>query len=369
MKKIMILGAGNAQKDAILYLKEKGHFVYACSYRIDDEKSICADKFALIDIKDKAAVEAYVKQEKIELVYSVGSDLAMPTAAVVSERLGLPSFVSFETAEICQKKHLLREALGTDFEGNIPFVVCESKEQAKRFHHFPGMLKPVDAQGQRGCIEVQSKEDILNHFDRTMSYSKCGKVILEAYVEGDEVSANAFFHNGEMECCIVSDRIVFDEFPGGIIKEHKIPTKYSGRPEEIRVKNLVKRVSDALGIKNGPVYMQIKIRNGQPYVIEVTPRLDGCHMWRLIKAYCGIDLLAHTFARLLNEKTELLCMQRNNRAMTLKFMCEVPGAHYKQNKYDCTNAEYVCWYYKDDDVVRELNGFMEKGGYQIFYEK
>ena len=29
------------------------------------------------------------------------------------------------------------------------------------------------------------------------------------------------------------------------------------------------------------------------------------------------------------------------------------------------DAEYVFWYYQTGDKVRKVNGFMEKGGYQI----
>ena len=49
MKKIMILGAGNAQIDAINYCKEKGYEVYGCSYTNTDPGIPLLDHFIQLD--------------------------------------------------------------------------------------------------------------------------------------------------------------------------------------------------------------------------------------------------------------------------------------------------------------------------------
>ena len=89
--------------------------------------------------------------------------------------LGLPHFISPETADICHSKHLLREALGKDFDGNTDFITCSNLEEALGFEAFPGMMKPVDSQGQRGCFRVDSADDIRNHFASSFEYSIIGK--------------------------------------------------------------------------------------------------------------------------------------------------------------------------------------------------
>lgn len=363
MKRILILGAGNAQIDAIRYCHEKGYIVHGCSYTNTDSGIPLLDFFVQLDIKDIEGIKSYVRNQKIDVIYSVGSDLAIPTVMAVSEELDLPHFITYETACLCQAKHEMREALGDDFEGNVPFIVCSKLEEALTYSQFPGMMKPVDSQGQRGCFRVNSLDEIRQYFDDSLSFSTQKKVIIEKYVDGPEISVNAFVVKGKMEFSIISDRIVFDEFPGGIIKEHLLPTQYNESVEEIE--ELAGRIIEKLHIIDGPVYMQIKLDEGHPVLLEVAPRLDGCHMWNLIKHYCGVDLLGASLDYLIENQEPVFRPQMVDKKLKLAFMCEVPGEKFSREKYCCNNSLYHCWYYQTGDSVKRLNGFMEKCGYQI----
>lgn len=366
-KKVLILGASNAQIDAIEYCKSRDMEVCGCSYTTVDNGIPLLDHFGQVDIKDEDGVEALAREMEVDVIYSVGSDIAMPTVMKVSERMGLPHFISPETAEICHAKHRMRETLGKDFVGNAAFVVCESLEEALKFTDFPGMMKPVDSQGQRGCFRVDSKEDIEKYFSASLDYSKEGKVIIETFIDGPEISVNAYMQDGILRFALVSDRIVFDEFPGGIIKEHIVPSSFADEQAKNEIIDLVKRMSAKLKIENGPCYFQIKLNpENHPIILEVTPRLDGCHMWNLIKHYCGVDLLDACFTHLLDNKPVLT--EKVNFPKTeykLSFTCKETGATFDRNEYDCSGAETVFWYYKTGDRVRKVNGFMEKGGYII----
>lgn len=364
--KVLILGAGNAQIDAIEYCKNKGYEVYGCSYTNQDKGIPMLDYFSQINIIDQEAVLSYSKENNIDLIYSVGSDIAMPTVNYVSEQLGLPHFVSTETATICNMKHKMRTSLGKDFKGNVPFAVASRVEQLKNYDFYPAMLKPVDAQGQRGVHKVDSYEEVKHYFEMALSYSKTGQVILEQFLDGKEVSVNGYMLDGEMVLSIISDRISFSEYPGGIIKEHILPTSYSAETQNA-IKDLALRVAQKLNILNGPVYFQIKIVDNLPYLIEVTPRLDGCHMWRFIKINLGIDLLDIAFEHLINAQIENDYFNDVKdiipTAMKLSFMCQPPETKVKT--YNCDDAIFSRWYYKDGDSVRMLNGYMEKCGYNI----
>ncbi len=364
MKKILILGAGNAQIDAIEYCKAQGHKVYGCSYTNTDKGIPYLDEFKQVNIIDVDAVAAYAKENEIDLIYSVGSDLAMPTVSKTSEILNLPHFVSSETALTCNMKNKMRVSLGENFKGNVPFKVIDNVKDAEDFQFYPAMMKPVDSQGQRGVHRVESFKEIEENFEKSISYSKSGKVILESYLEGQEISVNAYVKNKELIFALVSDRISFTEFPGGIIKKHLLPTRFSQEVID-KIKDLVKRVLDKLEIYNGPAYFQIKVVDDEPYIIEVTPRLDGCHMWRLIKTYCNVDLLDMSFKHLLGQ--EVICnpeVKPGN--YTLEFMCQPPRT--KVLEHNVKEGIYTRWYYDIGDEVRELNGYMEKCGYNIYNE-
>lgn len=362
MKKILILGAGNAQIDAIEYCKNKGYKVYGCSYTNTDKGIPYLDEFEQINIIDIDAVAKYVKDNDIDLVYSVGSDLAMPTVSKVSEMLGLPHFVSYNTALTCNMKNKMRILLGDDFKGNVPFKVVENLEEAKDFQFYPAMMKPVDSQGQRGVCKVECFEDIEENFEKSVNYSKSKKVILERYLEGKEVSVNAYMKDGEVVFILVSDRVSFEEFPGGIIKKHLLPTSFS-KEVVSKIEDLAIRTMKKMEINNGPAYFQIKVVDDEPYIIEVTPRLDGCHMWRFINIYCGVNLLEMSFEHLFGN--EIHCSPEYKEGnYTLEFMCQ--PTHSKVLEHSVEPGIYTKWYYDIGDEVRELNGYMEKCGYNIY---
>lgn len=365
MKKVLILGAGNAQIDAIRYCKEKGYEVYGCSYTNTERGIELLDHFKQVDIKNVEGVMQYAKEIEADIIYSVGSDIAMPTVCKVSELLNKPHFISYETANICQNKNILRDFLGKDFVGNTTYISASTLEEAMAFDVFPCIMKPVDSQGQRGVYKINSKEEIEEYFNKSIEFSNSKKLILEKYIDGPEISVNAFVDNSELAYCLVSDRIVFDEFPGGIIKEHIMPTSFASEEVVKKTEDLVRRTVKKLNINNGPVYFQIKIDGDNPVLIEVTPRLDGCHMWNIIKNYCGADLLDAAFEKLLFNKSIELKSKPKEGTYRLRFMCEAPNKEFNRNNYNIDNNIFLEWYYENNDIVRPMNRYMEKCGYVI----
>lgn len=366
-KRILILGAGNAQIDAIEYCKEHGYEVVGCSYTTVDAGIPHLDYFEQIDIKDIDGVMKLARKNDVCAIYSIGSDLAIPSAMRASEMLRLPHFITHVAAETCHSKHLMREALGRDFEGNASFIVCDNLNEAMKYDAFPAMMKPVDSQGQRGCYKVESKTDIEKHFTDSINYSVTGKVIIEDYIDGPEISINTYMQEGEMRIAVISDRYSFEEYPGGIIKKHIVPSSFADEYTREKSIDVCRKAAKKLGITNGPCYFQIKLRGGKkPIILEIAPRLDGCHMWNLIKHYCGADLLDACFGHLLDGRQVLTDKYRlPNEECCLEFISELPNTTFMREKHDVSDAVFVCWYYEDGDRVLKVNGIMEKCGYVI----
>ena len=365
-KKLLILGAGNAQIDLIQYAKSIGLEVYACSYSNTDKGIGQADVFAQINIVDSEKIESYVKENKIDYIYSVGSDIAVPTFCSVAEKSNMFHFVSSKTAEICCNKHLMRQTLGADNIYNVPFSVCETLDEAKDVSFYPLMIKPVDSQGQRGVFRVENFEELLQKFDCAMQYSRCKKVILEKYISGSEVSVNAYVKDGEVIFSMLSDRESFENLPSGIIKAHHLPSKFEQTKTHEKINELVRETVKKLAIENGPVYFQIKVSEGHPYLVEVTPRLDGCHMWRLIKEYCGVNLLEMTVSHLLGKNISVPQYDVSRVPVHTEFFCQQPDTVFDSEKYEKYTADYRQFYYDSGDTVKKINGYMEKCGYRIF---
>ena len=364
-KKVLILGAGNAQIDAIEYCRAAGLEVHGCSYRGNDPGVPLLDAFVRLDIRDVDGVCRYAGENGIDGVYSIGSDLAIPTAMAAGEALGLPHFISAHTAATCQNKWRMRGRLAGK-AGSLPFAAGRCADDFAGFGAFPCMLKPVDSQGQRGCYRVDSYDELCGRFADSAAHSASGHVIAEKYVDGPEISVNAYVVNGELAFFLVSDRIVFEDLPGGIIREHHLPSVFAPAKARENIRRLVADVLRLLDIRNGPVYFQMKLEGDAPYLIEVAPRLDGCHMWNLIKHYCGVDLLDMTFKHLLaNRPPRPVEAGGGLPPKKLVFLCSPPDAVFDRGRYRVAPNESLFWYYQTGETVRKLNGHMEKCGYLI----
>lgn len=359
MKKFLVLGIGNAQVD--LYRKLQGNFeIYGLSNTSDGRGYEYCDHFECIDITNKCEVLEYSKKNNIDYIYSIGSDVAMPTVAYVSEKLNLPLFVSHGASEKCNNKALFREELIGTY-GSIPFQVEKILPEVLNID-YPVIIKPVDSQGQRGVTTAVDDKQLINSFHFARNYSRCGDVIFEKKISGQEISVNAYIENGKLAFFLPSDRESWNEYDGGIIRKHILPSTINTKAIG-NVEKLVRETISKIGIKNGPVYFQIKMEDDNPFLIEVTPRFDGCHMWNLIKFSTGIDLLSICIEHLVSGK-KVEIPSYNVTPATLEFLCQPPNEKVMVHKPD-SNALYEEYYYKNGDIVKKMNGIMEKCSYKI----
>ncbi len=366
MRKVLILGVASVQMDAIIELKNMGCSVYACAMADDGPGSKYADHFEPLNFTDIKALIAYIEKEKFDCIYSVGSDLAMPILAGVSEKLNLPHFVTAEAASICNHKDEMRSFLGDNFEWNIRYQVLRQANEQKQIA-FPFIMKPSDSQGQRGVKLIENEKQFKEEFEKTKAYSRSGNVILEDYLEGKELSVNTYIVDSDVVFCVASDRVTWPQYDGGLIHKHIVPARALSSEFESELRRLVTAVARKFNILNGPLYFQIKLKGGHPKIVEVTPRLDGCHMWNVLQHYTGVNLLKLTFEHLLYNNTDELKNQRSSKEeYVLEFLCQKTNTPADYSTFAIPeNAIYSYCYYRDGDNVRSVNGRFEKIGYFI----
>lgn len=371
MKKAVVLGVGNAQVDLIRYLKSQGWWVIGCSYRREGRGLEYVDQFALLNITDVDGVERLASAEKVDLVYSIGSDLAMPTATRVASRLGLPAFVPAETADLLQNKLSLRHFLAVHNISPIRHKKVCGVDDLKGWDHFPSIVKPVDNQGQRGVFLANCMEEAKAGIENALRFSRSGILIIEEFLEGPEVSVNTFVINGETVFSEVSDRLVVEGYAGGIPRGHIYPSVHCSKAMMAEIKRLVAICNRELGIQNGPVYYQVIWTGAGPRIVEATPRLDGCHMWRLIKSISGVDLLNASVQCLLGERLDGMEDGNGQPSRYLGFYYSPPGRQFhKKEHLPSGYLDYLEYYYAEGETVRPINGRLEKVGYYIEpYEK
>ena len=77
MKNVLILGVASVQYDAIKTLNSMGYTTHAVAMAKDGHSVDEAHYFKEINILDEEKIIDYINDNNIDVVYSVGSDMAM----------------------------------------------------------------------------------------------------------------------------------------------------------------------------------------------------------------------------------------------------------------------------------------------------
>lgn len=140
-------------------------------------------------------------------------------------------------------------------------------------HDFPIFAKPDQGQGSRDAVLVQSHAQLRALQGRTSLHPTSEPdFLLCEYIDGPEISVDCFSDlSGNLLFAGARERGVIRAG----ISVHTWPTLQPG------VQERVKRISDALR-PNGAWFVQFKLRDDVPVLLEVGPRIAGSSgMWRL----------------------------------------------------------------------------------------
>ena len=158
----------------------------------------------------------------------------------------------------------------------------------------PCVVKPVDQQGQRGLSVVRDPAGLEAAIAAATAASRGGGYLIEELVEGPEVTVDAVSVDGVFVPLIVTDRLTADPPAHGVALAHVWP---AGRDAGAAA-DAARAAAEALGVRDGPTYTQIRLGPDGPRVMELAARLGGGHDAELVEAVTGVSLndLALDFA-------------------------------------------------------------------------
>ena len=306
MKKILMLGGSMQQIPAIVAAKEMGLYTITCDYLPDNPGHKYADEYHNVSTTDKEAVLELAKKLEIDGIVAYASDPAAPTAAYVSEKLGLPGN-PYESVAILTQKDKFREFLSENGFTTPQAGGYTSYEEAlkdiDRFK-FPIMVKPVDSSGSKGVVKIESKDGLLAAVEEAMDYSRSKRIVIEEFIrkKGYQVSGDGFSVDG---------KLVFTSY-GNELYSNKGTREYVALgefwPSELspemkrKVDGELQKLITALGMKTSAYNIEVIIdENDDVYVLELGPRNGGSYIPQLIKYATGVDMVEYTIKAAIGE--------------------------------------------------------------------
>ena len=151
-----------------------------------------------------------------------------------------------------------------------------------------------------------------------MGDSRDGRALWEEFVEGPELTVNAFSEGGRFVPLTVTDRERALAF--GVATAHLYPS----RLRLAGVAAAAEAACRALALTDGPTYTQVLLAPDGPRVMEVAARLGGGHDGELCAAALGVDLSAAAVLAALGRSPGSL-ESRRDRAAVVRFLIAPPG--------------------------------------------
>ena len=241
-----------------------------------------ADRFEQISTMDGSAVVALARRERAGGLISPGTDGPVRVAAAAATALGLPHTLDASTAARVTDKREQRRAFD---RAGVPHPAW-SEDGSGLPPAARVVVKPAAAQGQRGLEIVEPGGDPGPAVAAAQELSRDGRALCEEFVEGPELTVNAFVDGGRFVPLTVTDRERALAF--GVATAHLYPSQHPVAD----VVAVAEAACRALGITAGPTYTQVLLAPGGPRVMEVAARLGGGHDAELCNAALGVDLSA-----------------------------------------------------------------------------
>ena len=277
-KKIAILGGTQISCEIVKAAKKLGMHTTVIDYypsSLSPAKQI-SDEQALISVADVKEVASYIQDNSIDGVITGYTDSILAWYADICELAQLPSYGTRRQFEIFTDKNKWKQlchAFGVptsrDYNGE---ELLEDPYQAS----YPLMVKPADGSGSKGVFVVESPNEFQDLYNKSLSFSKNKKVLVEDYLLGPEVTVFWLFINGRYEVFLLGNRHVKHNqedtlpLPAGYTFPASVLPRYLDE-----VAPNVRRMLASQGIHDGMMFMQCVVCDGLPFVYDIGFRLTG----------------------------------------------------------------------------------------------
>lgn len=294
------------QLPAILKAKEMGLHVAVVDFNPQAVGISYADEYYNASTMDEDAVLAAAEAYKPDGIMTLATDMPMRGVAKTSDKLHLHS-ISYETAVKATDKYDMIKAFK---EHDVPspwFFVSDTLDELKSHEQevtFPCIIKPTDNAGSHGVVKVFSFQELLDNYEYAHSCSRRGKVIVEEYLDGPEVSVEVMVVDGEVNILQITDKIT-TEAPHFVEMGH---TQSSRLPEDIQMAicDVTEAACKAIGIDKGPAHVEMKVTKRGPVMIELGARMGGDNITtHLLPLSTGIDMVGSTIKVALGEEPNI----------------------------------------------------------------
>jgi biotin carboxylase len=172
-------------------------------------------------------------------------------------------------------------------------------DEAAARARYPCVLKPICLSASRGVIRADNRKQLRVAFERIASILRSpavlkkggdlDHVLVEEYLPGQEVALEGLLDRGRLAVLALFDKP--DPLEGPTFEEtiYVTPSRLTDSLQSTIVEETA-QVCRVLGLREGPVHAELRVRDGQCWLLEVAARTIGGLCSRVLRFASGLSL-------------------------------------------------------------------------------
>ncbi|MCQ2346461.1 MAG: ATP-grasp domain-containing protein [Paludibacteraceae bacterium] len=307
MSKLMVIGASILQLPAILKAKQMGHTVAVVDYNPQAVGIPFADTYYNASTMDEDAVLNAAMEFQPDGIMTLATDMPMRGVAKTSDRMHLHS-ISYDTAVRATDKYEMIQAFKRHGVPSPWYYKIDSLTDLQNICNqieYPCIMKPTDNAGSHGVVLVHTPQELISQYEYSHQCARHGRVIVEQYLDGPEVSVEIMVVNHQIHILQITDKLTTGA-PYFVELGHSQPSQLPFDQQE-QIKHIAQMACEAIGIQTGPAHVEIKVTTQHgPMMIELGARMGGDNITtHLVPLSTGIDMVEGTIRLALGESPNI----------------------------------------------------------------
>ena len=327
MKKILILG-GNPET-AVLVKTSRSMGIYTIV--VDPNPEAPAKKHASasydIDGFEVDKIVQLAKDTQVDAVLVGVADILVKPYKEICEKLNMHCYATTEAIEAFCSKDGFKKYCQTFGIQDIPGIYLDKFSSLEKPEglDYPLMIKPVDSGGGVGMKICRDDADYQQSVKTALQFSKKGMVLVEKYMECDDMAAYYTFKDGVAHISALSDRMTTKK--QGDASPVCIGAVYPSKYTDLFLRDMHPKLCElfkGLKIKDGILNIQFFVENNIIYAYDPGFRLQGEAPNVHIAAINGFDhremLINYAFTGIMGEND---FAQRNDYRFKGRIACTI----------------------------------------------
>tara|TARA_E500000178_G_scaffold353693_1_gene420270 strand:+ start:687 stop:1904 length:1218 start_codon:yes stop_codon:yes gene_type:complete len=305
---IVFLGGNKESLPGIKIAIKKKLLIVVCDKSTKAPARLYADHFINSSIYKPLEIYKKIKKKKLKIdgIMSLSADVPF-SVNLLANKFNLQGY-KVKSSRILSDKYKMKMFF-KKYNIDTPkfYRIKNFKELIKKINLFKNfVLKPVDSRGARGVFLLNKNSKNLKKFYlQVLKHSKKREILLEEFIEGDQLSTETLIYKNKAFTVGISDRNydkLFTLSPHIIENGSDLPSIHT-RTLKNKINNIIGKIAKNLGIDNGSIKGDLIVSKNKIIVVEIAGRLSGGYFSsHMIPASNGIKLVDLAINIALKEK-------------------------------------------------------------------